>query len=294
VGGAVTLALVVLAGCGGGGEGREVERAFKKGNYADAVALGRHALRTGEDSPRMHLYYGMSLVAVGRDHEGFREIDTAVRSDSAMAGPAADFLWAHAIDKPASDIAPRRMRKAHELSPSIDLGRYRFAVADVCFQERSYAKAASLYDQAVRAYPDTAACETAYANLAECWKALGDPARARQAMETLVARYPRSDLAIRASARLDDIALDEAQQAYDGGKYDRAVELAQDLASRSQNRSLQQKARFLLGESYEATGKVADAYAVYREIIRGDRGDSGRVVDQARARIEALQEAGLK
>ncbi len=283
-----------MAGCGRGGASREVERAFKKGNYADAVALGRHALRTGADSPRTHLYYGMSLVAVARDHEGFREIDTAVRADSTMAQRAADFLWSRAMEAPGSEMAARRMRKAHELSPSIDLGRYGFAVANVCFQERDYAEAASLYDQAVKAYPDTAACETAYANLAECWKALGEPTRAREAMETLVARYPRSDLASRASARLDDIALDEAQQAYDAGDYEHAIELTKELAARSQNRSLQQKARFLLGESYEATDNIPDAYAVYREIIRGDRGDSGRVIDQARARIEALQEAGLK
>jgi hypothetical protein len=63
---------------------------------------------------------------------------------------------------------------------------------------------------------------------------------------------------------------------------------------KTDNRSLQQKARFLLGQAYEGKGDVAAAYEAYREVIRNDRGDSGQIVERARARIEAIQEAGLK
>ena len=290
----VVAALLVVAGCGRGGSVREIEKAFEREDYNEVVGLARHALRGGDDRAVIRYYYGAGLVGVGRDHEAFSEFDKAVAEDESYGARAAAFLWERALLKPGTDVAARRMRKASQFDPSIDLGRYRFAVADVCLAERSYADAARLYEEAVKAYPDTSACEEAYAHLAECYAELKQPARAQDAMEILVRKYPRGSQAGRAGARLDDLSFDEAQAVYDAGDYEKAVQLSLALVESTANRSLQQKARFLLGESYEAAGDPAAAYAVYSELIRSDRGDSGRVVERARARIEALQEAGLQ
>ncbi len=271
-----------------------MQKALEAGDYAEVLALGRHALRGGDDRPAVHYYYGLGLVGSGRDHEGFLQIDQAVEGDDRFAGRAAGFLWEQAQAKPRARESARRMRKALQLDPTIDPGPYRFAVADVCFSERDYADAARFYEEAVRDYPDSSACEVAYARLAECWSELKQPEKAKAVMETLMKKYPRGTLASRAGARLDNASFDDAQAAYDAGDYARAVEVARAIVESTGNRSLQQKARYLLGESYEATGDVASAYATYREIIRTDRGDSGRIVERARARIEALQEAGLR
>lgn len=289
-----TAVLLAAAGCGRDGDVREIRSAFEKGDYSEVVGLCRHALRGDDDRAIIRYYHGAGLVGMGRDHEGFAEFDRAVAEDEDLRADAAKFLWEQALLKPGTDVAARRMRRASQFDPSIDLGRYRFAVADVCMAERDYADAARLYEEAVTAYPDSSACEDAYARLAECWAELKEPEKARAAMETLVRKYPRGSLAGRAGARLDDISLDQAQAAYDAGDYAKSAELARALVEATANRSLQQKARFLLGESYEAAGDVAGAYAAYSEIIRSDRGDSGRVVERARARIEALQEAGLQ
>jgi tetratricopeptide (TPR) repeat protein len=289
---AVAGVLVAVAGCGRGGSLGKIESAFERGDFADVVALSRHAFRLGDDHPELHLYNGLGLVGLGRDHEGFEEIDRAVAADSALAGRAGEFLWAQAQQRSGSSA--RRMRQALRFSPGIDLGRNRFAVAGVCFGERDYAEAARLYEQAVTLYPDTSLCEDAYARLAECWMGLKQPDKARAAMEQLVKRYPRGRLAGRAAARLDDAAFDQAQAAYDDGEYLVALDLSRALVESTANRTLQQKARFLLGESFEATGDAASAYAAYREVISSDRGDSGRIVERARARIAVLQEAGLK
>ena len=282
-----------MGACGGGDVG-DIERAAGRGDYREVVALSRHALRGGDDRPVVHYYYGAGLVGLGRDREGFAEFDRAVSGDERMGVRAAAFLWDQAVAKPGTVASTQRMRKASMLDPSLELGRYRFAVADASLAERDYPRAAGMYEAALAAYPDTSACEAAWAHLAECYAEMNQPDKARKAMESLVARYPRGDLAGRAGARLDDIGLDRAQQAYDAGDYAKAVELATELVETTANRSLQQKARFLLGESYEATGDAAGAYAAYNEILRSDRGDPGRVVERARARIEALQEAGLK
>jgi tetratricopeptide (TPR) repeat protein len=288
--------LVLLAlGCGGGGTAGEVRRAYEKGDYAEAVALGRHAVRGGDASSEVHYYYGLALVARGRDSEGFAEVDTAVTADQALAKDAAAALRElSGREGVSSSDSARRLRKAWELDPSVDLGKDRFAVAATYYDDHNCERAAALYTEAVEKFSAAAECETAYARLSECWRVLGDEEKSRAAMETLVKRFPRSSQGRGAAANLNDILYQDAQKHFDAGEYDQAIAMASELVSKADNRSLQQKGRFLLGQAYEARGDRAAAYEAYREVIRNDRGDSGQIVERARSRIEALQEAGLR
>lgn len=270
-----------------------MKRAFDRADYAEVVALGRHAQRIGVANAHVHYYYGLALIAVGRDHEGLPELDAAVSSDSSLATDAAKFLWRMPAPSVTGDTA-RRWRRAHELAPGIDAGKRGFAIAGAYFEDRRFSEAAAWYEKSARAFPDTSACEQAYARLAECYTELGQPEKARRAMETLVARYPKGRIARGVSSNLDDIAFEEARKAYEAGEYARAVEIALDIVTHAPNRLLQQKARFLLGGSYEALGDRTRAYEEYRDIVRTDRGESGRLVEQARVRMAALEEAGVK
>jgi len=289
----VALLLGGLAACGERGVVGEMHRAFKKGDYVEVLALGRHALRSDSSVAGVQLYYGMALVARERLHEGFGAIDKAVALDPEYAPTAAAFLAELGGEGPLDANAARKLAKAAELDTTLDLGKKRFAVGDVYFAERRFEEAAAVYAAAVRLYPDTAACEDALSRLSECYANLDRPADARKAMETLVKRYPRGTDAGEAWVRLDDITFAEAQKALDVGEYPKAAEVAEQLINRTKNRSLQQKGRFVLGEAYEHMGETGRAFSTYREIIENDRGDSGNVVERARARIEALQEAGL-
>ncbi|MCI0453253.1 MAG: tetratricopeptide repeat protein [Candidatus Latescibacteria bacterium] len=295
---AIPLGIALLAAglpaCGERGVVGEMHRTFDKGDYEEVVALGRHALRSDSSSAGVHLYYGMALVARGRLHEGFGAIDRAVAIDGDAARKASAFLWERGQAAKLDATAARELAKASELDPALDLGKKRFAVGDVYFNERRYPEAAGMYEAAVRLFPDTAACEDALSRLAECYAFLDRPADARKTMENLVKRYPRGDVARQAWVRLDDISYAEAQKALEAGDLEEAVEVAQALVDRTKNRSLQQKGRLVLGEAYERMGDSGRAYAAYREVIENDRGDSGNVVERARARIEALQAAGLR
>ncbi len=271
-----------------------MHRAFDKGDYDEVIALGRHTLRSDSSQAGVHLYYGMALVARGRLHEGFVALERAALLSPETAETAAEFLAEQGRSGPMDVSSARKLAKAAELDSSLNLGKRRFAVADVYFTERRYDEAARMYEEAVRLYADTAACEVALANLMECYANLGRPEDARETMETLVKRYPRGSFAREAWVRLDDISYAEAKAALDAGNLDKAVQVAGSLVARTKNRSLQQKGRFVLGEAYERMGESGLAYAAYREIIENDRGDSGNVVERARARLEALQEAGLR
>jgi tetratricopeptide (TPR) repeat protein len=291
----VATLLLLALGCGTSGPAGDMRRAYDNGDYTEVLTLGRHALRADDVAPAVHYYYGMALIAVGRDSEGFAEVDTAVAADADLKKKAAvaltEFSARAGISR--SDSA-RRIRKAYELDNSVDLGRQRFAVAATYYEDRDFERAAAMYEEAISKFPDARECEVAYARLSESWAALGQDEKARAAMETLVKRYPRSSEGQGAAANLNGILSEEAQRHLDAGEYDQAIATANELVSKADNRSLQQKGRFLLGQAYEAKGDRNAAYEAYREVIRNDRGDSGQIVERARARIEALQEAGLK
>jgi tetratricopeptide (TPR) repeat protein len=286
---------LLALGCGSSGPGADMRRAFEKGDYTEAATLGRHAIRGGHAPAAVHYYYGMALIAMGRDSEGFAEVDTAVVLDAALKkdGAAAlrDLSAREGLSR--SDSA-RRLRKAHEMDETIDLDRRRFAVADTYYEDRDFEHAAAMYEEAIQKFPQAPECERAYARLSDCWSALGEDDKARAAMETLVKRYPRGNEAQGAAANLNELLYQDAQHHLDAGEYDEAIQSAAELVSKADNRSLQQKGRFLLGQAYEGKGDRAAAYEAYREVVRNDRGDSGQIVERARARIESLQEAGLK
>jgi len=287
--------LLLVLGCGGRGPAADMRRYYDRGDFNEVVTLGRHATRGRSAPANVHYYYGMALIALGRDSEGFAEIDSAVIANAGLKSNAAAALSDYsAREGIGRDTSARRLRKAHELDPSVELGKARFAVADTYYSDRDFQHAAALYEEAVSKFSAAPECERAYARLAECWRALGNEEKARAAMETLVKRYPRSGAGQGAAARLDDLDFQDAQRHFDAGEFDEAITIVSDVVAKSDNRSLQQKARFLLGQAYEGKGDRAAAYEAYRELIRNDRGDSGQIVERARARIVALQEAGVK
>lgn len=291
------LAILLLSalGCGTRGPVADIRHAYEKGDYSEAVTLARHAIRSGKVSADVHYYYGMALIARGRDSEGFAEVDTAVAANPGLKQGAAEALRDFsAREGVGREESARRLRKAHELDESVDLERRRFSVADTYFQDRDFQRAALLYEEAVTKYSDAPECERAYARLSECYHALGDEEKARAAMETLVKRYPRGGAGQGAAANLNEMIYQDAQHRLDAGEFDEAITAARDVVAKADNRSLQQKARFLLGQAYEGKGDRAAAYEAYRDVIRNDRGDSGQIVERARDRVEALQEAGIK
>jgi tetratricopeptide (TPR) repeat protein len=287
--------MLLALGCSSGGPVADMRHAYEKGDFSEVVTLGRHAIRNGNAPADVHYYYGMALIALGRDSEGFAEIDVAVAANAGLKKDAAAKLLDFSAREGVGPMdGARRLRKAHELDEGIDLDRRRFVVADTYFEDRDFQHAAALYDEAVNKFPAAPECERAYARLSECWRALGDDEKARAAMETLVKRFPRSGEGQGAAANLNELLYQDAERHFDAGEFDEAIASASEVVGKADNRSLQQKARFLLGQAYEGKGDRAAAYEAYREVIRNDRGDSGQIVERARTRIEALQEAGLK
>jgi tetratricopeptide (TPR) repeat protein len=206
------------------------------------------------------------------------------------------FLHAKAMEAAEAGRRPkaaRRLQKAVEYDPTLELGPYLFLVADVYFEDKNFGRAAPLYRSALEAHPDTSIAETASFNMAISYDEMGWHSQAREAYEELLDRFPRGEFRSDAAWRLSNLLYEEAEKQHVLGNYEETVETLGALVERTTNRGLLQKTHFLLGETYEAMGELKAAHREYREVIEVDRGASGRIVERAREKIAALQEAGL-
>jgi tetratricopeptide (TPR) repeat protein len=294
---AVLIAALVAAGCSK--EKRavaEIRHSYEAHEYEETVALCRHATRLGMETPDVDYYHGASLVALGRDFEGFRKLQEAAQGDPSLSreiGPLLYEMGEKSFRDGSRTKAAKRMRTGVEIDPSLELGSYVYLVADEYYEEKDYETAAAMYARAVESFPDTTAAEEAYFNMAAAYLEIGSPSRARESLDRLLELYPRGTLAKHARWRLVNILYEEGEKNYLLGNYDEVIEVIGELLSRTRNPGIVQKSRFLLGETYEALGEFDRAYAQYKEIIEEDRGASGRIVERARGKIAALREAGL-
>jgi len=294
---AVAVAAVMGAGCSKEKKAiAEIRGAYDAGEYREAVAFCRHAIRKGVDAAEIYYFYGASLVSLNRDFEGYRQFDEAILREPAMSPKIAQFLFAsgeQSLRKRLRSQGGKRLQKAIEIDSATELGPYLYLVADEYYAAKDYEFAASLYRRAIEAWPDTSAAEPAYLNMAEAYAETGAGVRARESLEEMLELYPDGRLATQARWRLVNLLYEQGEKQFLLGNYEAAVEVLEDLVRRTRNPGMAQKSRFLLGETYEQMGDYEEAYRQYRKIIDQDRGASGRIVGRAKEKIAALREAGL-
>ncbi|UCG53145.1 MAG: tetratricopeptide repeat protein [Candidatus Latescibacterota bacterium] len=273
-----------------------IKNEYSNQNYEEAIVLCEHALRKNILDGDIYYYYGMSLLAVGRDYESFDRFEQAVRLDSSLATRIADHLGQRASESFSAGRvkkAAQHVMTAAELDPDADFGVLTYLVAEGYFNDGEFSKATRFYEAALGEFPDTTAAEGAYFSLAECYLALGDSTEAVQTLERQLSRFPRGALADRAQWTLVNMLYESARAEFGRGNYEAVLEIGSDLLKRTKNVSLVQRTRFVLGEAHERMGDYVKAYEQYQAIISEDRGASGRIVERARAKIEAFRDAGL-
>jgi tetratricopeptide (TPR) repeat protein len=274
----------------------EIRGSFAGQNYEETVLLCQRAVRNNLNDGEVYYYYGFALLELGRDYEAFARFDDGVAADSTM-GPrvAAEMLGKgkESLGKGDAKRASTRIKFAADLDPNLALGTLKYLVADAYFGEREFQRAAAMYSKAIAERPDTAVVQAAYFNLAECYVALGDSARAISTLDKLVQRFPAGSQSSEAQWKLVNLLYEHAASEFFRGNYDVVVEEIRTLLERTTNVSLLQRARFLLGEAYERLEDYPSAYEQYKAIIDQDRGASGRIVERARQKINALRDSGL-
>jgi tetratricopeptide (TPR) repeat protein len=273
-----------------------IRAAYNKSHYEEAIVLCEHALRHDIHDGQVYYYYGLALLAKGRDFEALKRFREAATADSLLKTGISKELLASGkgeFDRGDTSRAADRLRAAVEFDSLADLGRLKFLVADAYFDDRDFTHAEKLYADAVREWPDTAAAEQAFFNLAASRLSLADSAGALDALEAQLEHFPRGSLAMQARFREENLLYEHANSEFQRGNYDAVVEEIQKLLEKTTNNTLVQRARFLLGEAYERLEDYHAAYEQYQAIIEKDRGASGRIVERARQKINAFKDSGL-
>ncbi len=296
----VILVWMIVLAVGGCSEKRkslsEIRESFAQKDYEETELLCQHALRKNIHDPEVYYYYGLALLEQGRDYEAFRRLEEAGTADPMIRGKIAGRLLVkgrEAFARGGARRAADRLKLAVNMQPDLELGSLKYLVADAYFDERVFDKAAPLYVAAIDERPDTAAAESAYFNLSVCYVALGDSTGALQALDELLDRFPKGRLAGRARWELVNLMYEHASAEFARGNYEAVVEEINTLLERTTNVSLLQRARFILGEAYERLEDYPNAYEQYKTIIEQDSGASGRIIERARQKINALRDSGL-
>lgn len=273
-----------------------IRDAFNSANYEETIVLCEHALRHDVRDGKVFYYYGLALLAKGRDFEARRRFDEAVAADPRLGKDISEQLLEggrEEFNRGGTSRAASRLRAAAEYDSLADLGRLKFLVADAYFEDRDFTRAEKFYTAAVLEWADTAAAEQAFFNLAESRLTLSDSTGARRALDAQLEHFPRGPLAMQARFRLENLMYEHANSEFVRGNYNAVVEEIQALLERTTNNTLVQRARFLLGEAYERLEDYQAAYEQYQAIIEKDRGASGRIVERARQKINAFRDSGL-
>jgi Tfp pilus assembly protein PilF len=294
------LCLIVVSACiGCAREGKtlsSIKKKFANGSYKEVVILSKRALENDSKSAEVRYYYGLSLLALERDHEAFSQLEKAVFIDSLLAPGAARILFKQGeadLVQGRRQRASGRLMEAARLNASLPLGSLTYIVADAYYRNKDYSRAVIYYERAIANKPDTTAAEEAYMQMAEAYAHLQQAQRAEDSYRCLLKKFPRGSLAVKAKWRLANLLLEEARSALDLGNYDRVLSLVHELLDITRNASLIQNARFVLGEAYEGLSEYDMALEQYKEIIRSDQGASGSIIERARQKIEAYRRAGL-
>ncbi|UCH85018.1 MAG: hypothetical protein JSW50_04825, partial [Candidatus Latescibacterota bacterium] len=231
-----------------------IKEEYSKKNYAETMVQCEHALRNNIAGAEVYYYYGLALLAVGRDFESFDRFSKGVALDSTFAEPVANQL----IDAARTSFragreseAGKRLKLAADLKPDREFGIFAYALGDAYFSDKGYANAVRFYEAAITERPDTSAAESAYANLAASYLAVGDSIGAVDALERQLAGFPTGPAAAQAEWKLDNLLYERARSEFGRGNYEATSDIVIDLLKRTDNTSLKQRARFVLGESYE-------------------------------------------
>ena len=273
-----------------------IRSTYDSGDYREVVTLCRHAIGEDISGADVYYYYGLALLSLERDFESYRQFERAVAIDPTLDRDIASELLAkgrEAIVRGDVEKGENRLKASVRYDANLRLGALRYVVADAYFKDKDFLMASQLYRTAVEEFPDTSAAQKAYFNLAQCYMSLGYDKQSVEVLYRQLEEFPRGRLSGQAKWKLTIALYGIAEKEFAAGNHKTAVDDLEELLARTTNTSLIQKARFLLGEVYEAMGEYSKAYGQYRAIIREDRGASGRIVERAKGKIEALRDSGL-
>jgi len=173
---------------------RRRQEAFADEDYTEAIFLCKRALDDKLESGEIRRYYGLSLLALGRDFEAYPQLERAAALDSRLAPVLSERLFeAGKVDfrENRTARASSRLMEAAKLDTAISLGRFSYLIADEYHRNKDYRRAARFYEEALSIQSDTSIAAQSMMRMAEAYARIDSLDLAEAVYEDIIERYPR-------------------------------------------------------------------------------------------------------
>lgn len=289
----LALVLIVSWGCGRESIADKAAKEFEAGRYREAVFMIRHHLKKGgEASAELLFIFGKAWLRTGSEAEAEAAFKDCRVKDVSYGPKIAKFLRDDAVlSLEAGDAArgKRMMLMALGFQSGLDFGQYDLVAGELYLDRREIDTAIGYLRKYLETYPEAPGAAQATIDLASAYERSGNTAEAISLYRRFQEKYPRSRLAGDALWELENLLLKEAESLYAAGSVNEAESLLVGLAPAAGSPLVKARTNFLLGEICEKRGNTREAVRYYREVVNS--GSSGRLVERAKERIEALEMA---
>lgn len=271
---------------------RRGDEAFAQGNFEEALAEYRLAVRQGADDPAVTARVAHTFVMMGRvDDAGAYYVDAAAR-EPGLTDQAVSDLMRLARDALASNdrfAMATAVETALKLRPGVGVGEMSLPLARHYFVNGQYGTALPFYQKAMaeatQSVPDIVfEVGQAHEEIGDCRHALVFFERFRE----MVRPWERGEV----DWYIGTCAFDIARELLDSrsiGKQDltRALELVNRTVEVGEPRNIQAQAWFEKGEILAELGQCQEAMEAYAQVRYADQ--AGSLIDRAQSRFDQIR-----
>ena len=272
---------------------RRGDEAFAQGQYDEALAEYRLAVRQGADDPSTLLRVAHTFALLGRvDDAGTYYVDAAARDETLADQAVSDLMRLARESRNNGDRFAMAMavETAMDLLPGLGVGDMSLPLARHYFENGEFGRALPFYQKAMTEATDSVPevvfeVGQAYEEVGDCEHALIYFERYRE----MIRRWERAEvdwyIGSCAYSRAREVRSDRA------GLSDEDLERALQLVDRTlevgEPRNIQAAAWFEKGEILSDMGECEAAMEAYAQVRYADQG--GSIVDRAQDRFDEIR-----
>lgn len=277
---------------------RRGDESFALGNYDEAIAEYRLAIRQGVDDPAIAARVAHTYVLMGRvDDAGNYYVDAAARAPELTDQAVSDLMWLARSSFEEQDrfSMARAVETALELRPGVGIGDMALPLARHYYASGEYGRAIPFYQKAMAEASEESAPEivfevgVAHDEIGDCENALVFFERFR----TMVRPWERGEVDWYIGTCAFDRARDVRSRIADLDPLAHRAELEQSLRlvertiAVGEPRNIQAAAWFEKGEILVDLQRCADAMEAFSQVRYADQ--AGSLIDRAQDRFDEIR-----
>jgi len=270
---------------------RRGDEAFAQGDYDEALAEYRLAVRQGAEGPEVATRVAHTYAMMGRvDDAGSYYMDAAARDPEVADQAVSDLMhlaWEAQERRDAFAMATA-VETALRLRPGIGVGEMSLPLARHYFANGEYGRALPFYQKALADAADSV--PDIVFEVGQAYEEIGDCSHALLFFEqfrSMVRPWQRGEVDWYIGTCSFNIAREIERQSEDTEQLERALELIDRTVEVGEPRNIQAQAWFEKGEILSILGRCTEAQEAYSQVRYADQ--AGAWVDRAQSAFDEIR-----